>query len=87
LGSFGEIIQDEEDAFAGAAAHIGGGDFDLWSVRHASTSKLKVSGSFSEEKEPKRLFYAGPGALCRQRPRSRIIKVFCALFFKKALLP
>jgi hypothetical protein len=51
--------------------------------------KEKGSASFSEEKEPaagaaKRLLDARSGALDRQRPRPRVIRVFCAAFFQKS---
>jgi hypothetical protein len=30
----GQVLQAEEHAFAGAAAHVDGGDFNLWYVDH-----------------------------------------------------
>jgi hypothetical protein len=30
--SFGQVVEAEEDAFAGTATHVGGRDFDLWGV-------------------------------------------------------
>jgi hypothetical protein len=42
------------------------------------------STSFSEEKEAKRLYESGPGALASHSPYPRVIKVFCAAFFQKS---
>ena len=35
LGRLGHVVEVEEHAFAGAAAHVGGRNFDLRSVRHS----------------------------------------------------
>jgi hypothetical protein len=42
--------------------------------------------SFCEQKEAKKLFYAGPGALSRTKPQAQHKRSFCAAFFKKRLL-
>jgi hypothetical protein len=44
----------------------------------------KVSASFSEEKEAKKLLEAGLWALAVQCPWPNISKVFCAAFFQKS---
>jgi hypothetical protein len=44
--------------------------------------KTGQSGSFSDAKEPKRLFIAGPSAF--EPPGGRGKKVFCADFFQKS---
>jgi hypothetical protein len=45
-----------------------------------------VRPSFSEEKEAKRLFYSGPGALASSQPMPPNKRSFLVLFFKKELL-
>src|SRR5690606_18990960 len=39
LCRFGQVFQAEKYAFAGAAAHVGGGDFDLGCVSHGCSFK------------------------------------------------
>jgi hypothetical protein len=53
----------------------------------AGPDVLKVSPSFSEEKEAKRLLYAGAWALAQPQPMPQINKSFLVLFFKKEPLP
>jgi hypothetical protein len=46
----------------------------------------KGKTSFCEQKEAKKLFYAGPEALSPTKPITQHNKSFCAAFFKKRLL-
>jgi hypothetical protein len=54
----------------------------------SETGWKKESGSFSEEKEPKRLYDSGPWALNPSKPMAQGNKSFLRRFFsKKRLLP
>jgi hypothetical protein len=44
----------------------------------------KGSTSFCEQKEAKKLFYSGLGALARPPAMAQIKGVFCAAFFQKS---
>jgi hypothetical protein len=46
----------------------------------------KGKASFCEQKEAKKLFYAGPWALSPTPPMAQHNKSFCGAFFKKRLL-
>jgi hypothetical protein len=49
-------------------------------------SEVKGKTSFCEQKEAKKLCYAGPWALSPTKPIAQHNKSFCAAFFKKRLL-
>ncbi|MPN33368.1 hypothetical protein SDC9_180854 [bioreactor metagenome] len=44
-GRFGQILKLEEHTFAGASAHIGGGNADLRSEGHGMANKQGIQGS------------------------------------------
>jgi hypothetical protein len=47
---------------------------------------MKEKASFCEQKEAKKLFYAGPEAMSATMPTAQHKTSFCAAFFKKRLL-
>jgi hypothetical protein len=49
--------------------------------------RVARKASFCEQKEAKKLYYAGPWALSLTTPMAQHNKNFCAAFFKKRLLP
>jgi hypothetical protein len=48
---------------------------------------MKGKASFCEQKEAKKLFYAGSWAVSPTMPQARHKRSFCAAFFKKRPLP
>jgi hypothetical protein len=50
-------------------------------------SRTKGKASFCEQKEAKKLLYAGPWALSATSPWPSIIKIFAPLFSKSGLFP
>jgi hypothetical protein len=55
-------------------------------VNQPLIKESKGSTSFCEQKEAKKLFYAGLGAASATTPMAQHNKNFCAAFFKKRLL-
>ncbi len=45
LASGGQVLQAEENAFAGAATEVGGGDFDLGGVGHGASFNATVGSA------------------------------------------
>jgi hypothetical protein len=59
-----------------------------WPLNASATVLWQAKGkaSFCEQKETKKLFYAGPWAVSATTPMAQHKKSFCAAFFKKRLL-
>jgi hypothetical protein len=55
-------------------------------ARHLASNK-QGKASFCEQKEAKKLFYAGSWAMSATTPAAQRNKNFCAAFFKKRPLP